>query len=215
MGGMTVVRKTISRAIALLVTMSVAGCEGPQPITMITFWDASASSLPYQKKCQKLVPEQTRRFLPRDSLALYRVAQRVTSVYSGKALGKSLESTYRTYFKVDTKERGTSLGTAFRLAIRDTRQAIAKGRRPVLLFLGDLADEKGPGTENIDWQKLPRLVAELPPETRFIFVYSEPRFTEHLETSLRPILQDRLTVITPALAETTGGRRLLRDAIGR
>ncbi len=212
---MTTIRKLVPRAIVLLGLLSPTGCEGPRPVALLAFWDASASSLPFQKECQEIIPQQTRRLLPKDSLSLYRVAQTVTTVHAGPALGNSLKSTFRTYFQVDPKERGTSMGMAFRLASRDAHQLATAGYRPVILFLGDLADERGPGTENIDWESLPRLAAELPPETKIVCMFSEPHFTERLTSSLLPILKDRLILINPELARSTGGRRLLRDAIGR
>lgn len=216
MGGMTVKCSPRLGALILLASALLAtGCEGQRPVALLTFWDASASSQIYQQQCEKLLRQETRRLFPQDSLGLYRVSQEVACVYSGPALGNSLKTTLETYFLVRPEERGTAMGTALEMATRDSLEAQRQGYRPVLLFLGDLADERVEGGGNIDWTTLPLLAQQLPPDSQLVCVYSEPRFADRLRQTLHPVLKERLVLINPELAASPGGVRLLRKAIGR
>jgi len=213
---MTIHCSTRHGALALVASALLAsGCAGEKPVALLTFWDASASSQAYLKPCEQLLRQETRRLFPQDSLGLYRVSEDVACVYSGPALGNSLKSTFETYFLARPEERGTAMGRAFDMATRDSQEAQRQGYRPVILFLGDLADERVSGGGNIDWTTLPLLAEQLPPESRVICVYSEPRFAERLRQTLQPVLRERLIFINPELAASPGGMRLLRQAIGR
>lgn len=201
-------------AMATLSLLATA-CQGSQPVALLAFWDASASSQPHQAACQRLIEQQTRRLIPSDSIGLYRVSQEVLNVYSGPPLGKSLKPTLERYFRLNPAERGTALGTAFELAIQEAQLAHANGYRPVLLFLGDMAGEAVPNRASFDWDALSDLAEGLPLESSIIIAFGEPRFTETMRRALRPVLGERLLLINPQLASSPGGARLVWQAIGR
>lgn len=209
---------SLMKAPCLMVTAAlllVPACQGSQPVALLAFWDASASSQPYQANSQHLIEYQIRRLIPADSIGLYRVSQDVLNIYSGPPLGKSLKPSLEGYFRLNPAERGTALGPAFELAIKEAQVAHRHGFRPVLLFLGDMAAEAVPDRRPYDWSALSTLVEGLPPESSIICAFSEPRFTETMRQSLRPVLGERLLLLNPQLASSPAGARLISRAIGR
>lgn len=207
----------IIRSIALLIaaTVLVTGCDEEKPLALVAFIDASASSQRYMPAYERLLLQQTQRLFTADSLSVFRVSQQVTRVYYGPPISKSLRSTFKTYFQVEPNERGTAMGTAFTQALIEARQAEEQGYRPILLFLGDLADEQVSGQGNLDLKTLPTLAQQLPPECYLICAFSEPRYTERVRLVLQPTLKKRLILINPEVASSPAGLRQIREALRR
>ncbi len=137
-----------------------------------------------------------------DKLVVYRMAATVGLIYSGEAWrGPALRDNLSSYIK-EPARRGTSYGTALERAAQEARSAAAEKRRPVILVLGDAADEPGPGVVNIDTGKLPGIVERLGPDAILAFVFVTPtdKFSDTftaLQNAFGPGYDERLGFSTP------------------
>ncbi len=137
-----------------------------------------------------------------DKLVVYRMAATVGLIYSGQAWrGPALRDNLAAYIK-EPARTGTSYGAAIARAAEEARSAHAEKRRPVVLLLGDAADEPGPGVVNLDPRKIPAQVEALGPEALLAFVFVDPtdRFNEKFgafQTAFGPSYDERLQFSTP------------------
>lgn len=194
------------------------GCERPEPVRVVAFMDASESSRDLRPKMTAFLEDFVGR-LDRhlDKLVVYRLANRIDIIYAGEAWrGPALRNNLAAYIK-EPAAMGTSYGLALERAIEEVGYAEAEKRRPVVLFLGDAADEPGPGCVNIDPAKLPEAVKMLGPRTLMAFVFVNP--TDHFsnlyhafQAAFGPSYDEQLQFSTPESEE----RKVVRNfLVGR
>lgn len=198
-------------------------CNGkpPEPVRVVAFLDASASSVHLRAKMTAFLEDFVGR-LDRhlDKLIVYRMAATVGLIYSGEAWrGPSLRDNLAAYIK-EPARTGTSYGAALERAAQESRSAAAEKRRPVILLLGDAADEPGPGVVNIDRKKLPGLVESMGADAMLAFVFVDPtdRFSETFtafQNAFGPGYDERLQFSTPESESRHAVRNFLLSRLKR
>ncbi|MBM3275357.1 MAG: VWA domain-containing protein [Candidatus Sericytochromatia bacterium] len=164
--------------IALCLTLGVlpaCNAKPPEPVRVVAFLDASSSSVRLRPQMTAFLEDFVGR-LDRhlDKLVVYRLAATVGLIYSGEAWrGPALRNNLAAYIK-EPARKGTSYGAALERAAQEARGAEAEKRRPVILLLGDAADEPGPGCKNIDRKALPGLVRKMGESAILAFVFADP-----------------------------------------
>lgn len=187
----------------LAVGAPACNAPPPAPVRVVAFLDASSSSARLRPRMAGFLEDFVGR-LDRhiDKLVVYRMAATVGLIYSGEAWrGPALRDNLAAYIK-EPPRTGTSYGAALARAIEEARAAKAEKRRPVVLMLGDGADEPGPGAVNLDPRRIPTQVKALGPEALLCFVFVDPtdRFNATFATfqdAFGPGYDERLQFSTP------------------
>lgn len=198
------------------------GCgKPPEPVRVVAFLDASASSMALRPKMKGFLEDFVGRLdRHRDKLVVYRLANNAGLVYSGEAWrGPALRNNLEAYIK-EPAAAGTSYGLAFERAIEEVAVAKAEGRIPVVLMLGDAADEPGPGCINIAPERIPEYVSGLGSTTLLSFVFANPtdRFSDTFrafQSAIGPDADERLQFSTPEAEERHIVRNFLVSRLKR